>query len=151
MSTPAVLRLARSSLRAHRRRFLGTFAAVLLGVAFLTGTLVMGDTLRASFDSMFTSATRGTDAIVRSSVTVTAAGEAQGSRGPVDAALAERLAEVPGSPPPRPGSRARASCSPPTAPRRRQGPPTLAGNWIEDPALNPYRLAEGRAPRAPAR
>ncbi|MER6130329.1 FtsX-like permease family protein, partial [Streptomyces sp. NPDC001795] len=27
-----------------------------------------------------------------------------------------------------------------------QGPPTLAGNWITDPQLNPYRLAEGRAP-----
>lgn len=92
MSTPATLRLTLSSLRARRRRFLGTFAAVLLGVAFLTGTLVMGDTLRASFDSMFTGATRGTDAVVRSATTVTAAGEAQGTRGPVDADLAERLA-----------------------------------------------------------
>ncbi|MET7442350.1 FtsX-like permease family protein, partial [Streptomyces sp. NPDC005568] len=27
-----------------------------------------------------------------------------------------------------------------------QGPPTVAGNWITDPGLNPYRLAEGRAP-----
>ncbi|MDV9193702.1 FtsX-like permease family protein, partial [Streptomyces sp. SR27] len=29
-----------------------------------------------------------------------------------------------------------------------KGPPTLAGNWIDDPALNPYKLAEGRAPSA---
>lgn len=28
-----------------------------------------------------------------------------------------------------------------------QGPPTVAGNWIDDPELNPYRLAEGRAPK----
>src|SRR5918995_799404 len=28
------------------------------------------------------------------------------------------------------------------------GPPTLAGNWIENRDLNPYQLAEGRAPRA---
>src|SRR5262249_29259565 len=28
------------------------------------------------------------------------------------------------------------------------GPPTLAGNWIEDRDLNPYRLVEGRSPRA---
>ena len=28
------------------------------------------------------------------------------------------------------------------------GPPKLAGNWIADPELNPYRIAEGRAPRA---
>src|SRR5205807_10218317 len=28
------------------------------------------------------------------------------------------------------------------------GPPTRAANWIPEPALNPYRLAEGRAPEA---
>ncbi|AJF63848.1 ABC transporter permease [Streptomyces vietnamensis] len=150
MNTPATLKLARSSLRAHRRRFLGTFVAVLLGVAFLTGTLVMGDTLRTSFDSMFTSATRGTDAIVRSSVTVTAAGEAQGTRGPVDAALAERLAEVPGvaAAAPRIEGAGQLVAADGSAVGGK-GPPTLAGNWIEDPALNPYRLAEGRAPSAP--
>ena len=25
------------------------------------------------------------------------------------------------------------------------GPPRMAGNWITDPGLNPYRLVEGRA------
>ena len=29
------------------------------------------------------------------------------------------------------------------------GPPRLAGNWITDPDLNPYKLVEGRAPQAP--
>ncbi|MGW4746365.1 ABC transporter permease [Streptomyces sp. NPDC004290] len=150
MNTPATLRLARSSLRAHRRRFLGTFAAVLLGVAFLTGTLVMGDTLRASFDSMFTSATRGTDAVVRSSTTVTAPGDGQGTRGPVDAALADRLATLPAVAAAAPriegaGQLLTADGTPVGG----KGPPTLAGNWIEDPALNPYRLAEGHAPHAP--
>ncbi|MEE1813848.1 ABC transporter permease [Streptomyces sp. SP18ES09] len=150
MNTPATLRLARSSLRAHRRRFLGTFAAVLLGVAFLTGTLVMGDTLRASFDSMFTSATRGTDAVVRSSTTVTAPGEGQGTRGPVDAALADRLATLPGvaAAAPRIEGAGQLLAADGT-PVGGKGPPTLAGNWIEDPALNPYRLAEGHAPHAP--
>ncbi|MEU3745997.1 MULTISPECIES: ABC transporter permease [Streptomyces] len=150
MKTPATLRLTLASLRAHRRRFLGTFAAVLLGVAFLTGTLVMGDTLRTSFDAMFTGATRGTDAVVRSATVVTAAGEAQGTRGPVDAGLADRLAEVPGAAAAAPlvegaGQLLAADGTPVGG----KGPPTLAGNWIEDPALNPYRLAEGRAPHAP--
>ena len=52
----ASLRISLNSLRAHKRRFAGTFTAVLLGVAFLAGTLVMGDTLRGSFDTMFASA-----------------------------------------------------------------------------------------------
>ncbi|MFB7357073.1 FtsX-like permease family protein [Streptomyces gardneri] len=150
MRTPATLRLTSASLRAHRRRFLGTFAAVLLGVAFLTGTLVMGDTLRTSFDAMFTGATRGTDAVVRSATVVTAAGEAQGTRGPVDSGLADRLEGIPGVAAAAPlvegaGQLLAADGTPVGG----NGPPTLAGNWIEDPALNPYRLAEGRAPSAP--
>src|SRR5689334_13545849 len=28
------------------------------------------------------------------------------------------------------------------------GPPTQAANWVADPALNPYRLVQGHAPRA---
>ncbi|MEV5974118.1 FtsX-like permease family protein [Streptomyces sp. NPDC051921] len=142
------LRLSLASLRAHRRRFLGTFAAVLLGVAFLTGTLVMGDTLRASFGTLFGNANSGTDAVVRSTSVVTVAGEAQGTRSPVDAALAERLAEVPGVAAAVPriegaGQLVGADGKPVGG----QGPPTLAGNWIQDPELNPYALAEGRAPQ----
>ncbi|MFC7307852.1 ABC transporter permease [Streptomyces monticola] len=143
-------RLSLSSLRAHKRRFAGTFSAVLLGVAFLAGTLVMGDTLRASFDSMFAGATSGTDAVVRSSGTITAPGESRGVRRPVDAGLAEEIERTPGV------AAAVASIEgvgqlvgANGEPIGGQGPPTLAGNWIEDPELNPYRLAEGRAPQRP--
>ncbi|MFF6777157.1 FtsX-like permease family protein [Streptomyces sp. NPDC012637] len=143
-----VVRLGLAALRTHRRRFLGTFTAVLLGVAFLAGTLVMGDTLRANFDTLFGNANSGTDAVVRSATVVTAAGEAQGTRSPVDAALAERIARVPGVAAAVPriegaGQLVGADGEPVGG----QGPPTLAGNWIQDPALNPYALAEGRAPR----
>ncbi|MFF2964329.1 ABC transporter permease [Streptomyces sp. NPDC057963] len=149
-STRASVRLSLSSLRARKRRFAGTFVAVLLGVAFLTGTLVMGDTLRASFDTMFGNATAGTDAVVRGSHAVTVAGESQGTRQPVSTALVERIEQTPGVAAAAPdiqgagqliGSDGR--------PIGGQGPPTLAGNWIDDPKLNPYRLAEGRAPSAP--
>ncbi|MFI8521962.1 FtsX-like permease family protein [Streptomyces sp. NPDC085481] len=144
----STLRLSLASLRTHRRRFLGTFVAVVLGVAFLTGTLVMGDTLRASFDTLFGNANSGTDAVVRSTSVVTVTGEAQGTRSPVDAALADRIAQVPAVAAAAPriegagqliGSDGR--------PIGGQGPPTLAGNWIQDPELNPYALAEGRAPQ----
>lgn len=73
----ASVRLSMSSLRAHKRRFAGTFLAVFLGVAFLAGTLVMGDTLRANFDTMFGDATSGTDAVVRSADAITTPGESQ--------------------------------------------------------------------------
>ncbi|MFE5486067.1 ABC transporter permease [Streptomyces sp. NPDC056527] len=143
----ASLRLSLSALRAHKRRLVGTFTAVLLGVAFLTGTLVMGDTLRASFDSLFGNASSGTDAVVRSTSVVTVEGESQGTRSPVDASLAATIAKVPvvAAAVPRiegAGQLVAADGDPIGG----QGPPTLAGNWIEDAELNPYALAEGRAP-----
>ncbi|MFB7241190.1 ABC transporter substrate-binding protein [Streptomyces populi] len=143
----AALRLSLSSLRGHGRRFAGTFFAVFLGVAFLAGTLVMGDTLRAGFDTMFGEATEGTDAVVRSANVITTPGESQGVRAPVGTALVETIERVPGVAAAAPdiqgagqlvGSDGR--------PVGGQGPPTLAGNWIGDPKLNAYRLAEGRAP-----
>lgn len=142
------LRLATASLRARRRRFAGTFTAVLLGVAFLAGTLVMGDTLRASFDSMFAGAASGTDAVVRGSRVVTVPGQAQGSRQTVAADLADRLRAVPGVAAVEPDIQGAGQLvGKDGRPVGGQGPPTLAGNWIADPRLNPYRLAEGRAPQ----
>ncbi|WP_369240988.1 ABC transporter permease [Streptomyces sp. R21] len=143
----ASVRISTSSLRAHKRRFAGTFLAVLLGVAFLAGTLVMGDTLRASFDTMFGDATSGTDAVVRSADTITTPGESQGVRQPVDIGLVKTIENTPGVAAAAPdiegagqlvGSNGK--------PIGGQGPPTLAGNWIDDTKLNAYELAEGRAP-----
>ncbi|MFE9634133.1 ABC transporter permease [Streptomyces sp. NPDC006463] len=143
------LRLSTASLRAHKRRFAGTFMAVLLGVAFFAGTLVMGDTLRASFDSMFAGAASGTDAVVRSSRVVTVPGQAQGSRQPVPADLAERIRRTPGVAAAEPEIKGAGQLVGANGePIGGQGPPTLAGNWITDQRLNPYRLAEGRAPQA---
>jgi len=146
----ASVRLSMSSLRAHKRRFAGTFLAVFLGVAFLAGTLVMGDTLRANFDTMFGDATSGTDAVVRSADAITTPGESEGVRQPVSTALVKTVEQVPGVAAAAPsiqgagqlvGANGEAIGG--------KGPPTLAGNWITDPKLNPYRLAEGRTPAGP--
>ncbi|MEU9480318.1 FtsX-like permease family protein [Streptomyces sp. NPDC048191] len=146
----ASLRLSLTSLRAHRRRFAGTFFAVFLGVAFLTGTLVMGDTLRASFGSMFGEATSGTDAVVRGADAITTPGEAQGVRRPVDTSLVKTIERVPGVAAAAPDIQGAGQLvGSDGKPVGGQGPPTLAGNWINDPGLNPYRIAEGRAPARP--
>src|SRR6266550_419525 len=68
-----------NSLLARKRRLVGTMLAVFLGVAFLTGTLVLSDTLRANFDTLFASANAGTDAVVRNATEV----QADPGRGPV--------------------------------------------------------------------
>ena len=143
----AAVRLSVSSLRAHKRRFAGTFLAVFLGVAFLAGTLVMGDTLRASFDSMFGNATSGTDAVVRSADAITTPGESEGVRQPVGTALVSTLERVHGVAAAAPDIEGAGQLVGKNGkPIGGQGPPTLAANWITDPELNPYQLAEGRAP-----
>ncbi|MFE5916658.1 ABC transporter permease [Streptomyces sp. NPDC056468] len=144
----ASVRLSVSSLRGHKRRFAGTFLAVFLGVAFLAGTLVMGDTLRAGFDTMFGNATNGTDAVVRSADAITTPGESEGVREPVDTDLVRRIEQAPGVAAAAPSIQGAGQLIGRNGdPIGGQGPPTLAGNWIDDPELNPYRLAEGRAPQ----
>jgi putative ABC transport system permease protein len=136
------------SLGAHKRRLLGTCAAVLLGVAFLSGTLVLGDTMSNGFSNMFAEANAGTDALVRSSTEVGDADFAE--RGLIDGALADDIAAIDGVAAVAPrieGSGRIVGAD--GDPLGGNGPPTTAGNWIADDALNPYDLAEGRAPEAP--
>src|SRR5207248_1287951 len=124
---------------ARKRRLTGTFIAVFLGVAFLTGTLALGDTLSANFQTLFSSVTRGTDAVVRSA-----------TRAPIDASVARTVSAVDGVAQVQPyveGYGALIGRDGKTL--GGNGPPRLAANWIADPDLNPYQLAEGRAPQAP--
>ena len=136
------------SLWARKRRMFGTVLAIFLGVSFLTGTLVLGDTVNANFDTLFSSVTRGTDAVVRTSAKVTDGG--QDVRGSLDAALVQQMRAVQGV----------AAAEPQVAGYGAllgrdgkalggNGPPRLAGNWIPDADLNPYRVVQGRPPVAP--
>src|SRR5215216_6301412 len=84
-------------LLAHKRRLVGTFLAVFLGVAFLSGTLVLGDTLRGNFDDLFTEANAGTDVVVRhASKLSTDPGEPDSQRRLLDASLVDTVRDVEG-------------------------------------------------------
>jgi len=142
-----MIKVSLRTLVAHKRRLVGTGVAVLLGVAFLAGTLVLGDSLRAGFDDTFTRANAGTDAIVRGETTFDAADQAP--RRPLPASLVDELAGLPEVALAVPsiegiGQLAGADGEPVGG----NGPPTLARNWIDVAAVNPYQIAEGRAPAA---
>jgi putative ABC transport system permease protein len=133
---------------AHRRRLVGMLAAVVLGVGFLAGALALGDTLSANFNNLFASANAGTDALIRSSTSVGTGAEA--TRPTVALSLVDTIRSVPGVAAAEPsitgfgeiiGSDGTAVGG--------NGPPRLATYWIPDAALNPYRLAAGRAPASP--
>ncbi|HEY3240439.1 MAG TPA: ABC transporter permease, partial [Acidimicrobiia bacterium] len=129
----------------HKRRLIGTFAAVALGVAFLSGTLVLGDTLRANFDELFARANAGVDAVVRSAESMRT--EVGRVRPLIDESLAGKLRDVDGVATVAPNIEGYgALIGQDGEPVGGSGPPQLAGNWIDDPELNPYQLVEGRPP-----
>jgi putative ABC transport system permease protein len=134
-------------LAAHKRRLLASAAAVVLGVAFLSGTLVLVHTVSVGFSDAIAAAYAGTDALVRSASEV--GGEELSERASLDRSLEDALAGVDGvaAVAPRIESDGRivgADGDPIGADGR-----TIAGNWIENARLNPYDLAAGRAPAAP--
>src|SRR5689334_10705165 len=90
-----MLKITLNDLWARKRRMLGTFLAIFLGVAFLSGTLALGDTLNANFDTLFSRVTRGTDAVVRGATKVSGDSR-QATRGPVDQSLVADVRRVSG-------------------------------------------------------
>jgi putative ABC transport system permease protein len=133
---------------AHKRRLIGTFLAVVLGVAFLSGTLLLGDTLSTNFDRLFVQANGNTDVVVRGATKV-GFDPRQNARTRVDAALVGQIRGIDGVAEAEPylqgygqlvGRNGKGIGG--------NGPPTWAANWIPEPSLNPYRIVEGRAPAA---
>ena len=134
------------SLWARKRRLVATLLAVGLGVAFLAGTLLLSDTLRANFDRLFTQADGGTDVVLRGATEI---GSGAAARTGVDASLLARVRTVPGVADAQPYLQGYGQLlGRDGKPIGGNGPPTQAANWVGDPALNPYRLVQGHAPRA---
>lgn len=133
---------------AHKRRLAGTTLAVVLGVTFLMGTLVLSDTARAGFEVAFGEANAGTDAVVRSSSMLT--GGEQRMALPLDTSVVDVTRGVDGV------ARVAPSVEGPVQilgadgePLGGSGPPTLGAAWIPDQDLTGWDLAEGRPPARP--
>jgi putative ABC transport system permease protein len=141
-----MLAIQLKELWARKRRLAGIIIAVGLGVAFLAGALTFGDTLSANFSQLFSTATSGTSAVVRSASAVDRG--VTGTRTPIPADLLGTVRSVPGVADAQPsisGSAVLLAADGKAV--GGLGPPRSGGNWISDPALTPYRLAAGRAPR----
>jgi putative ABC transport system permease protein len=143
-----MLRVSVKGMWAHKRRLFGTVFAVVLGVAFLAGTLVLGDTMRAGIDDAFTEANAGIDGVVRNEVEV--GSEETETRGLIDASLADQVAQADGVATVEPIVEAKGQIVAADGdPIGGAGPPTSAGNWVADPDINPWHVIDGRAPEGP--
>ncbi len=83
------------SLLAHRLRLALTAVAVVLGIAFVSGTFVLTDTLRASFDELFAEVTSGVDLTVRGRQAFSGS-LSQDQRPPVPESIVAALSSVDG-------------------------------------------------------
>ena len=142
--------LIRKNLAARKLRLLITSFAVLLGVAFMAGTLVFTDTIGATFDNLLADVNKGTDGYIRAGAafddellgeqrqridstlvdTVSAVDGVAAAAGHIEAyaQLVGSDGELVGNP--------------------GMGAPVLGEAWIADDALNPFDLVDGRAPAA---
>ncbi|HWS44417.1 MAG TPA: FtsX-like permease family protein [Acidimicrobiia bacterium] len=143
-------KVTRRGLLAHKLRFLLTALAVVLGVAFVSGTFVLTATIRHTFDDLFGNIYKGTDAVVRSHAVMKS--DFGGDLRPrVPATLLDTVLATPGVADAHGGvaipyaqivdANGKAVGSP------GQGPPTLGFAWNPVGKLNPFHLVPGsRAP-----
>src|SRR6516162_2840494 len=147
-----MIRVILNGILARKFRLFATALAVTLGVAFMAGTLVLTDTLGATFNDLSSGVYKGTDAEVRAKAAFTGGMFVGAQRPLVDASLVRTLARVPGVATDEGsiygytrliGKNGKALGNPAA------GAPTLGGNWNQVAALNPYHLVAGHAPQAP--
>jgi putative ABC transport system permease protein len=144
-------RTARRNLLAHKRRLFTTGLAVMLGVAFMTGTLVLADTITKTFNELFADVYKGTDAVVRAEAAFKDPNGFADQRGRVDASLIDVVRNVPGVAAAGGDIFGYAQI----VDRRgeplgnpQMGAPTIGGNWPEVAELNPWTFSTGGPPRA---
>ncbi len=138
------------SIAAKKLRIVLTSIAIILGVAFMAGTLVLSDTITRTFDNLISNVNSGLSAQVRGESQFKDT-QGQQQRNRIDASLADVIRQVPGVKDAevsvsgfaiivgKNGKALNASGN---------GPPPLAFAWDPSPTLNPINLVAGKAPTA---
>jgi putative ABC transport system permease protein len=138
-----MFRLTLRSLLAKKLRLLTTAIAIILGVAFTAGTMILADTMTASFSSTIEDIGDGVDTVARGARLD--ADDPTAPRAPVDATALETVRAIDGV----------AAAAPyydgyvqvigvdGKAVDLRQ---SVGLNWIDDPDLTMFRLVDGAAP-----
>ena len=134
-----------TGLLARKRRLIGTMLAILLGVGFISGVYVLSDTIRRTFDDLFTSVYKGTDAVV------TGKGGLENGFRPAPSRLPRSVVDevraVPGV------ASAVGFVQAYSQVVDTKGvalggtnTPTYGAAWSDDPRVNPFTISDGSAP-----
>lgn len=144
-----MLRTALRNLGAHKLRLLTTGLAVVIGVAFMTGTMVLSATMGQTLDDMFANALEDTDGLVRSAK-VYETPEGFELRPRIDESLVETIAAVDGVAVAQAdiwGTAQFVGRDGEPVGNPEMGAPTLGASWPLD-ELNTWTIDSGRAPQA---
>jgi putative ABC transport system permease protein len=139
-------------LLAHKVRLGLTALAIVLGVAFVSGTFILTDTMGQAFDDLFATVNKGIAVQVSGVPRFESSGpdaDAAGTAERVPAELLGTIRAVDGVRSAEGGLTGYAQLVDKQGEAiTTGGAPTLGVAWPEDPAINPLVLREGRAPRA---
>src|SRR5262245_36630059 len=145
MSTQATVLIARRSIRARLGRLIAISIAILVGVSFVVGSFVLADSLRKTFDDLFTNISQNLDLQVRASVAF-GENDAQTQRDPVPASLLDTVRGVEGVKLAEPEIQRYAQIIAPDGKVvKTQGAPTLGVSWSDTP-LSGLHVKAGKPP-----
>ena len=138
-----MLKVALSGLRTNKVRLALTSFAIVIGVAFVSGSFVFTDTINARFDALLGDISAGTDVYVRAmdpefgndfgQILLSMPEETLADVAAVDG-VAEARASIDGI---------AQVIGKDGEPLGGQGPPTLATSWVDSPRLSPLRFKDG--------
>ena len=135
-------------LLAKKLRLFTTALAVMLGVAFMAGTLVLTDTMGKVFDDLFADVNAGTDAYVRGETVFES--DFGDVRSRIPAALIANVQDAAGVAAAEGSVQGYAQLVKADGDALSTGQaPTFGGSWGTVPELNPFTIFEGGPPTAP--
>ncbi|HEU5083334.1 MAG TPA: FtsX-like permease family protein [Acidimicrobiales bacterium] len=148
-------RVTLRSLWEHKRRLVSTVVAIVLGVAFMSGTLVFADTIDQVFDDLFADVNEHIDVRVQGAELFDGGFGGPPVREVLDIDVVDRVRSVEGVAAAEPfiqvygfGSQNRVLGPDGDPLGASSGPPTLLESWVADDGLNPYDIAAGSPPAA---
>jgi putative ABC transport system permease protein len=137
---------------AKKVRFLLTGIAVMLGVAFVSGTFVLTETISNTFNGLFNDIYQHTDAVVRAKEEFSGQGFGNEGRGTIGASLLPTIRDTTGveaADGQVQGLAVIVDKKGDALGSKGQGAPTLGFSFVPDRELSTIHVVDGRAPRGP--